>query len=245
LNLSCYFLLDNADLIFQKRALDLLLPKLAKVISNLQAFAMKWKDMPCLGFTHYQPAQLITVGKRAAQWLQNLVIDLEQLETVRRDLKFRGAQGTTGSQASFLEIFKGDPTKIKKLNQILCEKAGFSSCYSVSAQTYTRKVDLVIANAVAGIGATAQQICTDIRHLASQKEMEEPFEKTQIGCKYRKYSRLLAATTDKFNKKNSFCDGIQEKSDAVRTYLCAWPQACSCTREFLSYVRNTMVRAHA
>jgi adenylosuccinate lyase len=178
---SCY-VTDNADLILQKRALGLILPKLAKVISNLQTFAMKWKDLPCLAFTHYQPAQLITVGKRAAQWLQNLVMDLEQIEAVHRDLKFRGAQGTTGSQASFLELFKGDSTKIKKLNQVLCEKAGFSLCFSVSAQTYTRKADLLIANAVAGLGATAQQICTDLRHLASQKEIEEPFEKTQIGC---------------------------------------------------------------
>jgi adenylosuccinate lyase len=185
---SCY-VTDNADLIFQKRALDIILPKLAKVVSNLKEFALKWKDLPCLAFTHYQPAQLITVGKRAAQWLQNLMMDLEQIEAVRRGLKFRGAQGTTGSQASFLELFHGDASKIKKLNQMLCEKAGFDACYGVSVQTYPRKVDLVVANAVAGLGATVQQICTDIRHLASQKEIEEPFEKTQIGSSAMAYKR--------------------------------------------------------
>ncbi|KAL2188748.1 Adenylosuccinate lyase [Thermothelomyces heterothallicus CBS 203.75] len=163
---SCY-VTDNADLIFIKRALDLILPKLAKVIQNLQEFALKYKDMPTLGFTHYQPAQLITVGKRAAQWIQELMMDLEDIETVRERLQFRGAQGTTGSQATFLELFNGDASKIVKLNE----------------------VDLRVANAVCALGATAERICSDIRHLANLKEMEEPFEKSQIGSSAMAYKR--------------------------------------------------------
>ncbi|KAJ4304418.1 adenylosuccinase ade13 [Collariella sp. IMI 366227] len=185
---SCY-VTDNADLIFQQRALDLILPKLAKVIQNLQQFALQYKDMPVLGFTHYQPAQLITVGKRAAQWIQELMMDLEDIETVREKLQFRGAQGTTGSQATFLELFEGDANKIVELNEILCKKAGFPSAYAISTQTYTRKVDLRVANAVCALGATAERICSDIRHLANLKEMEEPFEKSQIGSSAMAYKR--------------------------------------------------------
>jgi adenylosuccinate lyase len=176
-------------LIFLQRALDLLTPKLAKVIQNLQEFALKYKDMPTLGFTHYQPAQLITVGKRAAQWIQELLMDLEDIETVREKLQFRGAQGTTGSQATFLELFEGDADKIVRLNEILCKKAGFPSTYAISTQTYTRKVDLRVANAVCALGATAERICSDIRHLANLKEMEEPFEKSQIGSSAMAYKR--------------------------------------------------------
>ena len=137
--------------------------------------------MPTLGYTHYQPAQLISVGKRAAQWVQELVMDLEDIEAVRAGLKFRGAMGTTGTQASFMEIFHGDGSKIDKLNEILCQKAGFPTCYDISTQTYTRKVDLRVANAVSAFGATCHRIALDIRHLAHEKEIEEPFEKDQIG----------------------------------------------------------------
>jgi adenylosuccinate lyase len=136
---------------------------------------------PTLAYTHLQAAQLITVGKRAAQWAQDLMLDLESIEHVRDQLKFRGAQGTTGTQASFLEIFQGDSAKCDELNKLLCEKFGFPACYDVSTQTYTRKVDLIIANAVAGIGSSAQKITGDIRHLAHWKEIEEPYEKSQIG----------------------------------------------------------------
>jgi adenylosuccinate lyase len=160
-----------------KDAMDLLLPKLAKVISNLSKFALRWKSEPTLAYTHLQPAQLITVGKRAAQWAQDLLFDLQAIENVREGLQFRGAQGTTGTQASFLEIFNGDADKCDKLNELLCQKSGFPSCYPVSTQTYTRKVDLMIANAIAGLGASAQKITGDIRHLAAWKELEEPFEK--------------------------------------------------------------------
>ncbi|KAF2837579.1 adenylosuccinate lyase [Patellaria atrata CBS 101060] len=192
---SCYVCLlispvnvtDNADLIFLRNALDLVLPKLAKVIHNLSQFALKYKDLPTLGFTHYQAAQPITVGRRAAQWMQDLVLDLEDIEYVRNNLKFRGAQGTTGTQASFMEIFHGDTSKIDQLNKILCEKAGFASCYDISTQTYTRKVDLRIANALSAFGASAIRIATDIRHLAHDKVLDEPHEATQTGSSAMSY----------------------------------------------------------
>ncbi|KAI2784383.1 adenylosuccinate lyase [Daldinia loculata] len=185
---SCY-VTDNTELILMRDAIDLILPKLAKVISNLSNFAEKWREEPTLGYTHYQPAQMITVGKRAAEWTQELVMDLEDIEHVRQELRFRGGQGTTGTQASFLELFNGDEAKVDRLNALLCEKAGFPSCYSISTQTYTRKVDLRISNAIAGLGATAQRITSDIRHLANLKELEEPFEKDQIGSSAMAYKR--------------------------------------------------------
>lgn len=144
---------------------------------------------PTLAYTHLQAAQLITVGKRAAQWAQDLMLDLHAIEQVRSELKFRGAQGTTGTQASFLEVFQGDSAKCDKLNELLCAKFGFPSCYEVSTQTYTRKVDLIIANAVAGLGSSAQKITGDIRHLAHWKEIEEPFESSQIGSSAMAYKR--------------------------------------------------------
>lgn len=168
---DCSVLIDNADLIFQRDALDLILPKMATVIHRLSQFALRYKDLPTLGFTHYQAAQLITVGRRAAQWVQDLIMDLRDVERVRADILFRGAQGTTGTQASFMEIFKGDGDKIDRLNELLCKKAGFPRCYPISTQTYTRKVDLAIANAVCSFGDTVQRITSDIRHLASQKEV--------------------------------------------------------------------------
>ncbi|KAM0437558.1 hypothetical protein ACHAPT_001922 [Fusarium lateritium] len=185
---SC-FVTDNADLIFIRDGLDLLLPKLAKVIRNLQGLALKYKDLPTLGFTHFQAAQPITVGKRVAQWIQELVMDLEDLEYVREQLRLRGAVGTTGTQASFMEIFHGDGDKIDELNKKLCEKAGFKGIYPVSTQTYTRKVDLRVANALSAFGATAQRIAIDLRHLAHMKEVEEPFEKDQIGSSAMAYKR--------------------------------------------------------
>ncbi|KFH42890.1 Adenylosuccinate lyase-like protein [Hapsidospora chrysogenum ATCC 11550] len=186
---SC-FVTDNTELVLMRDAMDILLPKLATVIAKLAKFAVEWKAEPTLAYTHLQPAQLITVGKRAAQWAQDLMFDLEAIELARDGLRFRGAQGTTGTQASFLEIFNGDAAKCDKLNELLCEKAGFpKGCYDVSTQTYTRKVDLLVANAVAGLGSTAQRITGDIRHLAAWKEIEEPFEKTQIGSSAMAYKR--------------------------------------------------------
>ncbi|KAH7035819.1 adenylosuccinate lyase [Microdochium trichocladiopsis] len=185
---SCY-VTDNAELLLMRDAMDLLLPKLAKVISNLSKFAMEWKAEPTLAYTHLQPAQLITVGKRAAQWAQDLVMDLEAIEHARNGLLLRGAQGTTGTQASFLEIFHGDGAKCDQLNELLCKKTGFSGCYDISTQTYTRKVDMLVANAICGLGASAHKITGDIRHLAAWKEAEEPFESGQIGSSAMAYKR--------------------------------------------------------
>ncbi|KNG44702.1 adenylosuccinate lyase [Stemphylium lycopersici] len=214
---SCY-VTDNAELLLMREGLDLLLPKLAKVISNLSAFALKWKTEPTLAYTHLQPAQLITVGKRAAQWAQDLLFDLEAIESVREGLQFRGAQGTTGTQASFLEIFNGDSKKCDQLNELLCKKAGFPSCYAVSTQTYTRKVDLIISNAICGLGASAQKITGDIRHLAAWKELEEPFEKDQIGSSAMAYKRnpmrserIYALSRELMSKPASFANTLSDQ----------------------------------
>lgn len=185
---SCY-VTDNADLLFLRKGLDMLLPKLAVAIQKLSTFAYEYKDLPCLGYTHGQPAQLITVGKRVCGWIQDLLMDLRNLERARGDLRFRGAKGTTGTQASFLAIFGGDAAKAKKLDEIVTRKSGFQSVYSISSQTYTRKVDVDIANAFASFAATCQHIGGDIRHLAMLKEMEEPFEKDQIGSSAMAYKR--------------------------------------------------------
>lgn len=195
--------------------IDLLLPKLAKVISNLSKFAVQWKAEPTLAYTHLQPAQLITVGKRAAQWAQDLSMDLELIEFERKRLKFRGAQGTTGTQASFLEIFNGDATKCDQLNDLLCKRAGFSGCYHVSTQTYTRKVDQFIANAICGIASTAHKIAGDIRHLANWKEVEEPFEKDQIGSSAMAYKRnpmrserICSLAREQMSKPSNFANTL-------------------------------------
>lgn len=185
---SCYCT-DNADLIFLRDGLDLLLPKLASIIQKLSDFALEYKDLPCLGYTHGQPAQLVTVGKRACLWIQDLVMDLRNIERARQDIRFRGVKGTTGTQASFLAIFNGDHEKVEELDRLVTAKAGFSSCYLISSQTYTRKVDLDIANALASFGTTCQRIGGDIRHLAMVKELEEPFEKDQIGSSAMAYKR--------------------------------------------------------
>ena len=199
-------------------ALDILLSRIAKVLRNLSSFAIKWKAEPTLAYTHLQPAQLITVGKRAAQWAQDLMFDLQSIEHVRKELKFRGAQGTTGTQASFLEIFGGNAFKCDRLNQLLCQKSGFTACYDISTQTYTRKVDLIIANAVAGLGATAQKICGDIRHLAAWKEIEEPFETTQIGSSAMAYKRnpmrserIYSLSRELMSKPASFANTLSDQ----------------------------------
>lgn len=185
---SCY-VTDNTELILMRDAMDFLLPKLAKVINNLKSFALETKGIPTLAYTHHQPAQLISAGRRICQWIQDLLRDLENIEIQRNSLRFRGAMGTTGTQASFLEIFHGDTKKIDKLNELLCEKAGFPRTFDISVQTYSRKVDLDIANAVCGIASTAMHITNDIRHLAHLKELEEPFEKDQIGSSAMAYKR--------------------------------------------------------
>ena len=185
---SCY-VTDNADLIFLRDGLGLLLPKVARCVKKLSDFAMQYRSLPCLGYTHGQPAQPITVGRRAAQWIEALLMDLRNLERAKADLRFRGAKGTTGSQASFLQIFGGDHEKVKKLDQLVTEKAGFQRRAVISVQTYNRKVDYDIANVLASFGTTCEHIASDIRHLAMFKELEEPFEKDQIGSSAMAYKR--------------------------------------------------------
>ncbi|KAG9793354.1 Adenylosuccinate lyase [Exophiala dermatitidis] len=185
---SCY-VTDNGDLLSLRESLSLLLPKLAKCIKKLSDFAVEYKALPCLGFTHGQPAQPITVGRRAIQWIESLLMDLRNLERARSDIRFRGVKGTTGTQASFLELFHGDHEKVKKLDELVTKKAGFSKRSIVSVQTYNRKLDFDIANALASFGTTCEHIGTDIRHLAMLKELEEPFEKDQIGSSAMAYKR--------------------------------------------------------
>ncbi|NXQ60475.1 PUR8 lyase, partial [Anthoscopus minutus] len=185
---SCY-VGDNTDLIVLRDGFDLLLPKLARVISRLADFAEKYADMPALGFTHYQPAQLTTVGKRCCLWIQDLCMDLQNLERARDDLRFRGVKGTTGTQASFLQLFEGDHSKVEELDRLVTEKAGFKRAYMVTGQTYSRKVDIGVLAVLASLGASVHKICTDIRLLANLKEIEEPFEKDQIGSSAMPYKR--------------------------------------------------------
>ncbi|KAG7334903.1 hypothetical protein KOW79_001499 [Hemibagrus wyckioides] len=185
---SCY-VGDNTDLIMLRDGFGLLLPKLACVIHRLADFAEKYADLPTLGFTHYQPAQLTTVGKRACLWLQDLVMDMRNLERAQGDLRFRGVKGTTGTQASFLQLFEGDHEKVEKLDRMVTEKAGFKKSYIVTGQTYSRKVDVDCLTVLASLGATVHKICTDIRLLANLKEIEEPFEKEQIGSSAMPYKR--------------------------------------------------------
>lgn len=180
---------DNTDLIVLREALDVLLPKLARVIGRLRAFAHEHRALPTLGFTHYQPAQLTTVGKRACLWLQDLLTDLASLERLREGLRFRGLKGTTGTQASYLALFDGDHDKVEQLDALFTAACGFKSSFTVTGQTYSRKVDLDIVAALGSFGATAHKIATDIRLLANLKEIEEPFERDQIGSSAMAYKR--------------------------------------------------------
>uniref|UniRef100_A0A8C3LRA1 Adenylosuccinate lyase n=1 Tax=Chrysolophus pictus TaxID=9089 RepID=A0A8C3LRA1_CHRPC len=185
---SCY-VGDNTDLIVLRDGFNLLLPKLARVISRLADFAEAHADLPTLGFTHYQPAQLTTVGKRCCLWIQDLCMDLQNLERARDDLRFRGVKGTTGTQASFLQLFEGDHSKVEELDRLVTAKAGFKRSYMVTGQTYSRKVDIEVLSVLASLGASVHKICTDIRLLANLKEIEEPFEKDQIGSSAMPYKR--------------------------------------------------------
>lgn len=185
---SCY-VTDNADLIFLRDALDLIIPKLVNVIDRLSRFALKYKDLPTLGWTHFQPAQLVTVGKRATLWIQELLWDLRNIRRARDDLGLRGAKGTTGTQASFLALFDGDHDKVEQLDQRVVELLGFDYAYPVTGQTYDRKIDIDVLAPLSSLGATTHKICTDIRLLANLKEVEEPFEKSQIGSSAMAYKR--------------------------------------------------------
>ena len=180
---------DNTDIIVMTEALKLVKKKLVNVIAELSAFADKYKDQPTLAFTHFQPAQPTTVGKRATLWTQEFLLDLEDLEYVLGTMKLLGSKGTTGTQASFLELFDGDQETIDKIDPMIAEKMGFKECYPVSGQTYSRKVDTRVANILAGIAASAHKMSNDIRLLQHLKEVEEPFEKSQIGSSAMAYKR--------------------------------------------------------
>jgi adenylosuccinate lyase len=185
---SC-FVTDNADLIAMRDGLDLLLPKLAGVIHRLSEFALQWADLPCLGYTHFQPAQLTTVGKRACLWLQDLVIDLDNLTRERQRLRFRGAKGTTGTQASYLTLFDDDHAKCDELDRRVAAAFGFERTFAVTGQTYPRKIDHDLLSALGSFGATAHKLATDLRLLAHEKEVEEPFGAHQIGSSAMAYKR--------------------------------------------------------
>jgi adenylosuccinate lyase len=185
---SCY-VGDNADLIIMREAMQTTALKLAAVINLLGKFARKYRKMPALGFTHYQPAQLTTVGKRAALWCYEFAMDLEELEYRIKNMPFRGVKGTTGTQASFLELFGGDHSRVVKLNELVTKAFGFKKNCVVTGQTYQRKIDTMIVNTLAGIAQSAHKMCNDIRLLANLKEIEEPFAKNQIGSSAMAYKR--------------------------------------------------------
>ncbi len=190
---SC-LVVGQADIVLQiflRDALNLILPKLAGVVQRLSKFAIAYRDLPCLGYTHGQPAQLVTVGKRASLWITDLLDDLHNLEYVRERLlsKFRGVKGATGTQASFLEIFKGDHDKVKSLDKLVTEAAGFHAAEISTSQTYSRKIDTDVVHALSSFGSTCERTGGDIRHLAMFKELEEPFEADQIGSSAMAYKR--------------------------------------------------------
>ena len=185
---SCY-VGDNTDIIIMTEALWLVKKKLVNVLAELSAFADRYKDLPTLAFTHFQPAQPTTVGKRATLWMQEFYLDLEDLDYVISTMKLLGSKGTTGTQASFLELFDGDMDKVNALDPMIAQKMGFSACYPVSGQTYSRKVDTRVLNVLAGIAASATKMSNDIRLLQHLKEVEEPFEKSQIGSSAMAYKR--------------------------------------------------------
>lgn len=183
------FVGDNTDLIQMRDGLLILRKQLVNVIKNLSDFALKYKDLPTLGFTHYQPAQLTTVGKRATLWLQSLILDFEELEFFLETLRFRGVKGTTGTAASFLELFNGDYSKVKHLDKELSKRFGFDKVFGVSGQTYDRKIDAKVLALLSNIAQSAHKFTNDLRLLQNLKEIEEPFEKNQIGSSAMAYKR--------------------------------------------------------
>lgn len=185
---SCY-VGDNTDVIIMTEALKLIRKKLVAVIGKLSEFAVEYKSLPTLGFTHFQPAQLVTVGKRACLWIQDLLMDLEDLEYVLQNIRLLGCKGTTGTQASFLDLFDGDHEKVRRLDMLIAEKMGFKKVFPVSGQTYSRKLDSRVLNVLSGIAQSAYKFANDIRLLQSLKEIEEPFEKKQIGSSAMAYKR--------------------------------------------------------
>lgn len=185
---SCY-VGDNTDLILLRDGLGIVLAKAVNVLARLADFARKWRDLPALGFTHYQPAQVVTLGKRACLWAQDVLMDVEDLDAAIKRLRCRGVKGTTGTQASFLALFEGDHEKVRRLDQLVAEKLGFEQSYPVTGQTYPRKVDTHVLRVLAGIGESAHKWATDMRLLQNLKEVEEPFAAKQVGSSAMAYKR--------------------------------------------------------
>lgn len=185
---SCY-VGDNTDLILMREGIEILLTKVVNVLARLADFATKWKDLATLGYTHYQPAQVVTVGKRATLWAQDILMDGEDLDALLARLRCRGVKGTTGTQASFMALFDNDAEKVRRLDRLVAEKLGFSSSYPVTGQTYPRKVDTLVLRVLAGIGESVHKFATDMRLLQNLKEVEEPFGKKQVGSSAMAYKR--------------------------------------------------------
>ncbi len=185
---SC-FVTDNSELVMIRESLEQVRKRLVAVIDQLAKFAAEYRDLPCLGFTHLQPAQPTTVGKRATLWCYDLILDLEEIEYRIEKLRFRGVKGTTGTQATFLQLFKGDHAKVDELDRRVTDKLGFKDRYAVTGQTYSRKVDAQVLSALSGIGQSAHKAGNDVRILQNRKELEEPFEKNQIGSSAMAYKR--------------------------------------------------------
>ncbi len=216
---SCY-VGDNTDIIIMKEALELVREKLVNVINELSKFALKYKDLPTLAFTHFQPAQPTTVGKRATLWINELLLDYEDINYTIDNLKLLGCKGTTGTQASFVELFDGDNEKIDKIDPMIANKMGFKECYPVSGQTYSRKVDIKVLNVLAGIAASAHKFSNDIRLLQHLKEIEEPFEKSQIGSSAMAYKRnpMMVASTQWFER--TLDDSANKRLSVPEGFLC-------------------------
>lgn len=185
---SCY-VTDNADLIIYRDGLCYLREEVLKVVANLADFAERYKGLPTLGYTHYQPAQLVTVGKRAALWMQDFISDIEEMDFVINNMKFLGCRGTTGTEASFLDLFEGDEEKIDEMNRMICADFGFERCFDVCGQTYPRKMDSRILNCLSGVAQSCYRMANDIRLLQHDRQLEEPFEKNQIGSSAMAYKR--------------------------------------------------------
>lgn len=189
LGATSQFVVCNTDLLIQRSAMHFIRSSVLQVISNLSGFCSKYKDLPTLGFTHYQPAQPTTVGKRNTLYLQDLIMDLEYIDSYLAQIKARGTKGTVGTQATFLELFKGDHEKVRQLDALVAKKLGFTETFAVTGQTYTRKLDMKLAETLAGIGATSHKFAVDLRLLSNLKVQEEPFEKNQTGSSAMAYKR--------------------------------------------------------
>jgi adenylosuccinate lyase len=219
---SCY-VTDNADLVIYRDALQLILRKLYAVVDRLSAFAIKYRSLPTLGFTHYQPAQLVTVGKRATLWIQDFLLDIQHASEELKRIPFRGVKGTTGTQASFLSLFDGDRRKIKALDQYVARSFGFEKSIAVSGQTYTRKIDYNLLVVLSMLAQSAYKLSMDIRLLQSMKEIEEPFEKTQVGSSAMAYKR---------NPMRS------ERIGSLARYLISLPVNCAMTASTQGFERT-------